>query len=623
VSLINDVATTADTLKSGGVHTRAANAIIEARDGADALAGTADDQVFGTVDEVDAVYGVGPSAIDQLYAMVAGTCEDAPTVASCEDTAHIDFVNDPTTDADHLKAIGVYSRGADNVVAVRNGADGLAGTADDDLFDSLEEIDAVSYIGASSIAALEDYAAGLCVASADVIFSPQYYGDSHLSATADAIDLSKTSLDIAMYSYSDEGMFDVLEDAADRGLSIRVIFHSALEDRKDPEGTRSARIEDMGIEVRYVNKTMHHKYVIIDGPRDSLDGLDTGTLITGSGNWSYSAGTKYDENTSFVQGDDKLILAFQQEFDHMWDNSREVVWNEDIVHIENALEITDEMVADASGTEAVFTSSNMRTYVSSVYGPTFAANTGDHYVADRIVQSIEAAESSILIASGHMRSKQIAEALIAKRTDSPEVDIRVYLDGQEYISEWGQGEQQDDMDDCLADATTETQTNHCLEVGYLWSLDLDQAGIDLKYDYYAYRWNYKYAEQMHHKYLIIDSDEVISGSYNFSSNAEIDSMENTVIYKAADYPELVAGFIDNFETLWVTGEADGLYTELMDEIENGTDDSFSIVWEPMALSWAEVDALKDAVWANCPDLNTDDYRTEPWNHTVCYRESQL
>ena len=39
----------------------------------------------------------------------------------------------------------------------------------------------------------------------------------------------------------------------------------------------------------------------------------------------------------------------------------------------------------------------------------------------------------------------------------------------------------------------------------------------------------------------------------------------------------------------------------------------------MSLSWSQVDALKDAVKAACPDVNADEYRAEPWNHQTCNR----
>lgn len=41
------------------------------------------------------------------------------------------------------------------------------------------------------------------------------------------------------------------------------------------------------------------------------------------------------------------------------------------------------------------------------------------------------ADESIWVGSGHLRSRPVAEALIAKRAADPMIDIRVYLDGQE------------------------------------------------------------------------------------------------------------------------------------------------------------------------------------------------
>ena len=113
----------------------------------------------------------------------------------------------------------------------------------------------------------------------------------------------------------------------------------------------------------------------------------------------------------------------------------------------------------------------------------------------------------------------------------------------------------------------------------------------------------------------------VSSSSWLIRNAETDSMENTVIYDAANYPDLVDAYIDNHSSLWVTGEADGLYADLMDEIEDGTG-NFPIVWAPMALPWQQVQDLKDAVRDNCPDAYSDAYRDDPAGHQVCTRDQR-
>jgi len=54
--------------------------------------------------------------------------------------------------------VALDRRAANNLVAHRDGADGIFGTRDDDLFDSLAEVDAVRWVGRSALARLEQFA---------------------------------------------------------------------------------------------------------------------------------------------------------------------------------------------------------------------------------------------------------------------------------------------------------------------------------------------------------------------------------------------------------------------------------------------------------------------------------
>jgi len=227
-------------------------------------------------------------------------------------------------------------------------------------------------------------------ATAEVIFSPQPYADSHLARTAELIDAAVTSVDVAMYSFRDTGIQEALGRAVERGVSVRAILESGGEDRTDPEGTRSGQLEEAGIEVRYVNKIMHHKFALIDGPRTDVAAAATSTLVTGSGNWSYSAGTRYDENTTILRGDPKAILAFQQEYDHLWAHGRLIEWRDDIPAVESA-PIADDEVASAPGSEVVFTSANMTTYTSA-HGPTFRTTSGSGAARDALADFILGAD---------------------------------------------------------------------------------------------------------------------------------------------------------------------------------------------------------------------------------------
>lgn len=539
--------------------------------------------------------------------------------SDCQLAQVLAYLNSPATTSEVLRADGVHSRAAENLMAHRNGLDGLPGTADDDFFGDIQEVDDVYYVGPRAMEQLVGATGHRCAYDpvAEVIFSPQAYNSSHLARVAALIDGAQRTIDVAMYSFSDYSILNALEAAVARGVVVRFIFESANSDRMDPEGTFSARLEDIGINVRYINKIMHHKFAIFDGPAYSLDGAYEGTLVTGSGNWSNSAGTRYDENTVIITGSGELLLRFQKEFNHLWANSRDFVWN-DALDLVQTMEINDYMIVDDPMVDAAYTSTNFRTRVTH-YGPTFSVITGSNAVADKLVELIGNATQSIHVASGHLRSRPVADALMAKAASHPAMDIRVLLDNQEYISQSYHNDQEDQLRECLLASGEDFQEQQeCYDRGYYYSYPVHDAGIPLKFKYYCYRWHYAYAVQMHHKYLVFDGRMVASGSYNLSDNAEHNTMENLVIYDGARFAELVYAFEQNFEQLWVQGEAENLYSDLLQLIET-TQDPFPIVFAPMALDWNQVTYLKAAIRDHCPDINSDAFRNHPEDHKWCYR----
>ena len=72
------------------------------------------------------------------------------------------LVNDPTVDSYYLEVEGGISAvAAENVVAHRQGADGLDGTSDDDPFDNLFELDGVRYVDTLTLISLGELAQDL------------------------------------------------------------------------------------------------------------------------------------------------------------------------------------------------------------------------------------------------------------------------------------------------------------------------------------------------------------------------------------------------------------------------------------------------------------------------------
>jgi len=626
LALVNDPTVDQPLLDDDvGLDRRAATNIIAHRDGADATVGTGDDDLFDSIAELDGISYVGQSALGKLlaYAQAHGYLPgtEAPTQAEL-DYATLALVNDPGVDQVALDDdVKLDSRAATNIVEFRNGVDALAGTADDRTFMSIADLDAISYVGDTALGRLRDYAVNhgyldlVPTATSEVIFSPQAYYQSHNAEVAARIDAAQSTIDIAMYSLSDEGIFDAIEAAVLRGVSVRFIFETASEDRKKTgsalSSTKSARLEAMGVNVRWVNKIMHHKFAIIDGPRTALSAAETALVINGSGNWSYGAATRYDENTLFLEGHTEVTLRLQQEFNHLWDHSRDFVYDPNLT-LPPAIPISDNEIADDPAADAHFTSDNF-----NVSGDTFSIVSGNNTVADAWVSAIDNATDSIWIASGHLRSRPIAEALMAKIQSDPAMDIRIYLDGQEYISAWYHGEQLDDLDDCLAAAGTSlSKQRQCLDKGFLFGYEVGQAGIDVRYKTYAFRWDYSYAKQMHHKLMIVDGDELWTGSYNLSDNAEHNTFENVVVFKGLPHAELIAAYEASFEDLWDTNR-DGTYEALLAEVNNAP--MIPLVFTPMALTHDEVAALKSAISANCPAVYSSEYKSDPAGHQLCPR----
>jgi phosphatidylserine/phosphatidylglycerophosphate/cardiolipin synthase-like enzyme len=513
------------------------------------------------------------------------------------------MVNGAAVTVDDLKAAGVHTRAAKGIAKFRAGADEQLGTDDDQLFSDLETLDKVRYVGPAALRQLIAAAGIECPADAKnaVVFSPQAHAESHIATVVEEIDRSTRSIDIAMYSFRDRSAIDALERAIDRGVTVRLVFEGARKDKGDPVGTRSAQFEALGIDVRYINKIMHHKFAIFDGPQNDAAEAITTRLATGSGNWSSSAATKYDENTIFLENHPEAALRFQQEFNLLWENSRSFETNTDLVYYTTKT-ITDEDIAavDDPAFDVALTSANFRTYESNRFGPTFGTIRGSNAVSDQVVALIEGAKESIHVASGHLRSRPISEALIKAAQERPELDIKVYLDNQEYISAWGHQNQLDNLEECLVEAgDSATKTEDCMNKGFRFGYQVALAGIDVRYKYYHFRWDVRNAYQMHHKYLIVDGETLATGSYNFSDNAEHNTIENMVIYRAAAFPELVAAFEANFDDMWVTGEAEGLYDVLLEDVENGTGD-VPLHFPAMALDWNEVTVLKDAIRDACP-----------------------
>ncbi|MBI9069009.1 MAG: hypothetical protein JEZ09_17060 [Salinivirgaceae bacterium] len=440
-------------------------------------------------------------------------------------------------------------------------------------------------------------------------FSPQNELYGYLDKLISVIDNAQQSLDISLYSFDDFDVYLALKRATDKGVQIRMLYEGALEDRKQNDSTISHKIEKLGIDVKYVNKTNHHKFII----------SDNNYLVTSSGNWNNEANWDYDENTTWVT-DEELVLRYRAEFEYLWNYSREfgVSYTWPTLDPDSLLNL----IVDNPDVEAVFTSSNYRTYISGTYGPTFAKISGSQNVADRIVELIEQSQTSIKIAANHLRSRPISEALIAKKNANPTIDIQVHLDGQEYITESYNDYQKAERDSCLADASTEGQISDCVEKNFYYSYELILAGIDVRFKLYSYSWHHNTAALMHHKYAVFDDSIVATGSYNYSYNAETNSMENVVIFNRNASNSGVDAYLDNFVEIWETGRTEGFYNDIVNHI-NSDSRYIPVLFPSISLDHFEVSTLKEQIQTACPTVFDEYYKDNKQYYVIYQRNVNL
>lgn len=137
----------------------------------------------------------------------------------------------------------------------------------------------------------------------DVCFSP---GDACRDRIAGMLRSAKRSVDICVFTITDNLISEAIQAAHQRGVQVRII----TDDHKAGDrGSDIDRLESQGISVRFDRSKhhMHHKFAIFDRTR----------LLTGSYNWTIGAAFDNEEDI-VILGDRGVIERFQEEFDRLW-----------------------------------------------------------------------------------------------------------------------------------------------------------------------------------------------------------------------------------------------------------------------------------------------------------------
>ena len=138
---------------------------------------------------------------------------------------------------------------------------------------------------------------------AEAYFSP---GDECLRAIDRRLRSARKSVDICVFTITDDRLAGAVLDTHRSGVAIRVITDNA---KAEDLGSDIERLEQAGIAVRVDRSPyhMHHKFAIFDGS----------TLMTGSYNWTRGAAVDNEENL-IVTNEPRLVEPFRSTFDRLW-----------------------------------------------------------------------------------------------------------------------------------------------------------------------------------------------------------------------------------------------------------------------------------------------------------------
>jgi len=138
-----------------------------------------------------------------------------------------------------------------------------------------------------------------------VCFTP---GDNCVNEILEFLDSAKKSINICIFTISDDRISRKIVDCMEKGVIVKVITDN---DKQNDKGSDVNWLYDKGIEVKMdmSRNHMHHKFAIVDNKK----------ILTGSYNWTRSA-AKYNHENFLITTDKKTVEKFSAEFEKLWNN---------------------------------------------------------------------------------------------------------------------------------------------------------------------------------------------------------------------------------------------------------------------------------------------------------------
>lgn len=417
----------------------------------------------------------------------------------------------------------------------------------------------------------------LSLAKVEVLFHPY---DDTFSAIVERLKKANTTIDLALYNIDSSeknpiikylGSNDFQQRLKRAELQVRMIFEGYAS--KEENLKKMLELEELGIDVRTLksSKKMHHKFAVIDGYRFDA------SVITGSANWSMSSLQNYNENILYFDREGEIAQDFQKEFNFLWGLSREIGKAKDYE------ESQFEKATDSLGT-VLFNRDNFQVKRGKLGKKRGALG---YTLTKEVVAAIDEAKSEVEVATTRLKLRPIYNALV--RAAKRGVQIKIVVTMGEY--DWSRERAKMKLPQCENEYARDCSSG-VNYVSLLAKNDFEgHENIDVRLKFFNIRTSAYLNKQMHSKYLIIDNDLVLSGSFNWSYSGEFNHIENVVKLSVEESPSSLHGFNRDFDRLWSLGR--GELTPLHDRITRALKigEKINCSLEPMTLEHEEIDAL--------------------------------
>jgi phosphatidylserine/phosphatidylglycerophosphate/cardiolipin synthase-like enzyme len=200
---------------------------------------------------------------------------------------------------------------------------------------------------------------------------------------------------------------------------------------------------------------------------------------------------------------------------------------------------------------------------------------------------IDDADDTILIATTRLKLRPVFNALL--RAAERGVKIKLVVTMGEYVHK--SYRKKLDLPECPDEFHSSCSS------GVNYSIHLSRENfpgsenVDVRLKFFHMNTKAYLDKQMHSKYMIIDNETIMTGSFNWSYSAEFKHVENIMEIDGYEYPEILLSFNSDFDELWDLER--GLYKGLVADYERDLKKKKKIdcSFEPMTLKFSEIDFL--------------------------------